>query len=262
MKTVGKLILVVTLMLGAPAKGEWRTAAEDEGRQRLHESFKYDGSGKIKVAFFDADSTLRVAPSGNVSANGPRDAWLLPEVTAEIERLASEGYLIAIVSNQAGVPKMVPRLHADGALDHVRNVAKWLNPKAIIHYYDFAENKDHNRKPNTGMLERVEAMIKEKFNATIDKENSFMCGDAAYSKEETRPDGRKGFDISNSDRKVAENFGIRFTDPADQFGWRKYGFERFRFKTEVDEFYEKNPQLKKTGFGKCPIPSYAKLKDA
>ena len=55
------------------------TATTTLGRQRIASSF-VPPSGPVKVAFFDADSTRRVAPSGKVSANGPTDVALLPGV--------------------------------------------------------------------------------------------------------------------------------------------------------------------------------------
>jgi DNA 3'-phosphatase len=223
------------------------TGEELLARRKIDPRFKYDGSGKIKVAFFDADSTLRVAPSGQVSANGPRDAWVLPGVTSEIERLNAEGYLVVIVSNQGGVPKKVSLADADGALDFVRKMVEWLNPNARIHYLDFAEKYDRDRKPDVGMFERVERMIAEKYEgATIDLKQSFMCGDAA---------GEPG-DMSDSDRKVAKNYhDIEFKDPADFFHWRKHGVTRFKSKAEVDEYFAKNPHLRLPFPGKCPFPS-------
>lgn len=239
-------------------------SGEELGRRKLDESFRYDGSGKVKVAFFDADSTLRVAPSGGVSAGGKRDAWILPLVTTELARLQREGYVIVIVSNQGGVPKRVSMEDADGALDFTRQMIRWLNPEAIVHYYDFATGYDHDRKPETGMMERFEKTLKEDIdkryhaNVEIDREHSFMCGDAAYKEGQTRPDGKPGTDISDSDRKVAENFRLRFIDPADLFHWRKYGYDRFEKKEQVDEFYAKNPQLKLPAPGPCPFPSLVK----
>ncbi len=219
--------------------------AEELARRTLPDDFHYDGSGKIKVAFFDADSTLRVAPSGGVSAGGKRDVWILPNVSGEIARLNREGYLVVIVSNQGGVPKRVSLQDADGALDFTRKMIRWLDAEARIHYFDFAELYDRDRKPDTGMMERLEAMLIAKYGAAIDRKESFMCGDAA----------RKGIDLSDSDRKVADNFGIPFKDPADFFHWRRYGYERFTKKSQIDEFYEKNPQLKKPVSGPCPFPS-------
>jgi DNA 3'-phosphatase len=225
--------------------------AEDLGRRKLSAQFDPKGANKIKVAFFDADSTLRIAPSGSVSASGPRDTWLLPNVTREIARLNDEGYVVAIVSNQAGVPKHVSLENADQALDHIRQMAQWLNPKALIHYYDFAELRDNDRKPGTGMFERFERTLKDKFgdSVTIDREKSFLIGDSL---------GKPGRDFSDSDLKAAENFGIKAIDPADFFQWKKYGKERFNSKKEIDDFFEANPELRGTGTARCPFPSLIK----
>ncbi len=214
-------------------------------------------SGKIKIAVFDADSTLRLAPSGNVSANNGRDVWLLPLVTKRIAELNAEGYLVLIASNQAGIPKYISLKQSDSALDFVRRMAAWLNPSAVFHYYDFAENNDNDRKPNTGMLDRLEAKLKAKYGdkVVIDKANSFMCGDSAYKKTDTRPDGKPGTDFSNSDRGLAEKYGIRFSDPADEFGWRQYGIERFMNKKMIDQFFVDHPELKGKPVGRCPFPS-------
>src|SRR6188508_2373519 len=60
---------------------------------------------KVRVAFFDADSTLRVAKNYTVSANGPKDVNILPFVGPKIAELNAQGYLVAIVSNQGGISK-------------------------------------------------------------------------------------------------------------------------------------------------------------
>jgi len=210
---------------------------------------------KIKVAFFDADSTLRVAPSGSVSAGQERDVWILPLVSKKIAELQAEGYLVVIVSNQGGVPKNVSLEQADAALNFVRRMVAWLNPLAKIQYFDFAEKYDNDRKPNTGMMDRLNELLKAKFGAEIDKEKSFMCGDSAYKKGQQRPDGKEGTDFSDSDRGVAEKYGIKFIDPADLFEWRKYGYERFPTLESVDEFFERNPELRGKPLGPCPFPS-------
>ena len=94
---------------------------------------------KVRVAFFDADSTLRVSLSGSVSANSAKDVMLLPNVEVQIADLISKGYLIAIVSNQGGVKAGLVTLEtADGALFYTIELISAKDPKARIHYFDFA----------------------------------------------------------------------------------------------------------------------------
>src|SRR5690606_36349155 len=61
------------------------------------------GDAKAKVAFFDADSTIRVSKSGVVTATSPTDVNVLPFAASEIAKLDREGYIVAVVSNQGGV---------------------------------------------------------------------------------------------------------------------------------------------------------------
>ena len=274
------LALLSTISFAEPPPPEAQQQAANTppyqiGRQIISESFK-PPTKKVKVAFFDADSTLRIAPSDSVSANSGRDVWLLPLVTKEIARLNAEGYLVVIVSNQGGVSKPGdpppkdgkprPTLEAaDSALRFVGQMAEWLNPAAKIHYYDFAENYDNNRKPKTGMFERVAEKIKEKFGEDyeLDKEQSFMSGDSSWKKgveipaDKLEPGQPKiGQDFSDSDRLVAEAYGIKFIDPAKFFGWRQYGIERFTAKPQIDAFYKAHPELKgPKPVGPCPFPS-------
>ena len=93
----------------------------------------------------------------------------------------------------------------------------------------YAEARDENRKPATGMIERLEKTLTSAFGdeAVLDKGASFMCGDSAYKPEDTRPDGSPGVSFSNSDRKLAENAGLRFEQPQHTFGWALYGEEGF-----------------------------------
>src|SRR5579864_3024138 len=74
-------------------------------------------STKVAVAFFDADSTLRVASSGQLTPVRVNDVFILPCVGPRLKQLAQEGFFIAIVSNQAEVGDgLLPIEVADGAL--------------------------------------------------------------------------------------------------------------------------------------------------
>ena len=191
-------------------------------RRIISQEFVVSDPTNIIVAFFDADSTLRVSKSGSVSANGPDDFEILPGVAAEIKKLNDAGILVVVVSNQGGIPKYISLETADLALKNL----KLELPKegARIDYFDFSENDDEDRKPKIGMGHRLEKILKEKFGpqAQINKSKSFMVGDSAWKKGETRPDGKPGSNFSNSDKRFAENYGIAFHEPADFFGWREY----------------------------------------
>jgi bifunctional polynucleotide phosphatase/kinase len=180
-------------------------------RTLIDRGFGVSLNGKVKVAFFDADSTLRVSLSGSVSANHINDVQILPCVSQRLAQLTRKGYLIALASNQGGVAAgFISYQTADGALRTTINKIKAENPAVRIHSYDFADQRDIFRKPNIGMAQALENNL-AKLGLSIDKSNSLMVGDSLY---------KTYGHFSNSDRLFAENYGLsRVYDPADFFGW-------------------------------------------
>ena len=195
------------------------TAMADLQRRTLLDRYVPAAPRKIPVAFFDADSTLRITKSGDVAPSDPDDVAVLPLTAPKLKELARQGYFIAIVSNQGGIDRHLTLQDADDCL--LRTVELLRSRGGLVHYYDFAEHYGWLRKPRTGMAEilgdRLEGFFGE--GAAIDWDRSFMVGDSAYKKSETRPDGRPGFDFSNSDRLFADNLEIPFHEPQDFFGW-------------------------------------------
>jgi DNA 3'-phosphatase len=186
----------------------------------------------IKVAFLDADSTLRVSKSGSVSANGADDVNVLPFVAAGVARLQAEGYLTAIVSNQGGIEQgHITYEIAEGALAFTASQLGALGGR--IDYFDFAEAKGKDRKPEVGMALRLDELLQEKCGRPLDVEASIMVGDSGYKKgvDGPHPDGRPADDFSNADRGFAENLGVPFHEPTDFFGW-KQPWEVFNIATE------------------------------
>ncbi|OFZ52071.1 MAG: hypothetical protein A2381_06075 [Bdellovibrionales bacterium RIFOXYB1_FULL_37_110] len=241
-------------------------SVEDQlGRRKISSDYQFPkDTNKVKVAFLDADSTLRVSKSGQVSANSSDDVFILPCVGKRLKALNKAGYLIAIVSNQGGVPSMVSYQDADGALKMTVDLIK--NEGGIVHYYDFAEFKDEDRKPGIGMALRLENMLKE-FSYEVDKQNSFMVGDSAYKKGvDTRPDGKAGTHFSNSDRLFAENYfkeflnapaPYNFEEAAVFFGWNQNGIDVFQTDSVTGkkgiEFVQE--YMQKFGlYDSCPAP--------
>ncbi len=241
---VKQLKLILIVIVGLSCSAIIRGPASDKlkfSRREISSHYVFpnisEGGKKIKVAFFDADSTLRVSKSGSVSANDPQDVYLLPCVADRLKLLAENNFLIAIVSNQGGVPKVIPYSTAEGALLTTVNLIAELG--GMIHYYDFAEGngEKEDRKPGIGMALRLEKMLQE-LGYELDKEHSFMVGDSAYKKDvDVRPDGRPGTHFSNADRLFAENYfseyasdvvPYRFEEANVFFGWAQNGVDVFQ----------------------------------
>jgi DNA 3'-phosphatase len=194
------------------------------GRRLLDPSVCPAAGGAIKVAFFDADSTLRVAPSGAVTANAIDDVSLLPFAADAIARLNGEGYLVAIVSNQLGVSRgFITAAVAEGAL--LATAGRLSLLQARVDYVDYAERANADRKPGTGMAMRLEALLEQTCGSAIELGGSIMIGDSGYREgvDGPHPDGRPADDFSNADRLFAESLGIEFQEPTDAFGWRDFG---------------------------------------
>ncbi len=206
------------------------------GRRMLLSSYVPPQPGKVKVAFFDADSTLRVSRSGSPSANTPTDVCILPFVAEKLIELEKQGYLIVVVSNQGGVEKgYVTWETANSAL--LYTCEQLALEGATIHYFDFAEKYNNFRKPNTGMGKMVEAVVKIALDREIDWNHSFMVGDSGWKRKKDKdPAGNLGEDFSNSDRGLAENLKIPFHHPRDYFGWKKHGITNFHKLKQVEEF--------------------------
>ena len=219
------LLVAPSLSVAAPKKAcPFYLSAR---RQLLDRSFvihpprKGGKSSYVRVAFFDADSTLR-KPKKGMFVRKPSDVVILPGVVEKLRELNNEGYLVAIVSNQGGIPNQLSFKDADQNL--LKTVTLLREGGAIVHYFDFAEARNINRKPGIGMGTNLETVLKLEYPDSpvrIDWRHSFMVGDAAYMKGEIRPDGTKGHDFTNTDRLFAEALEIPFEEARYFFGWKK-----------------------------------------
>ncbi|HUP57935.1 MAG TPA: hypothetical protein VM598_10815 [Bdellovibrionota bacterium] len=215
-------------------------------RQRPHQPYRVSGMLHVPVAIFDADGTLRVSPSGKAVPATPTDIQLLPCVAQRLAEVARDGYFIAVVSNQVGVP----RATAEGALGQM--VWQIIKQGGVVDYYDYAETAE-NSKPNEGMIDRLEEFLQNAYGQPrirIDRKRSFLVGDSAYQRPtgkkpaDLAPSGRPGTHWSNVDRIFAERlFGHtrpwrpNFFEPAEFFGWRRRaGVDVFASAEEARKF--------------------------
>lgn len=220
-------------------------------RRRQLVAYAPPSAGAIRVAFFDADSTLRVTRKGGPAPNDRKDVMLLPMVAPKLRALADEGWLIAIVSNQGGIEKkFVSFGDAQGAL---RYTCRLLSKLGVpVHWFDFADRYDENRKPGVGMAFRLDELLRKRFGRGIDWRASMMIGDSAWKRgQDTEPDGHEGEDWSNSDRGFAESIrerlgdpkAVAFHHPRDFFGWTTFGVRNFHGRKDVESFLKRHPDL-------------------
>lgn len=234
-------LLVIFLSAHARAEGDGPAHLK---RQKLLFPFQGDVQS-IRVAFFDADSTLRVSKSGVPWAQSENDFVVLPGVAAKIRQLNQQGYLVAIVSNQGPVPEKLSYEAADAAFFNL--ATELAKENAFVHVFDYAEHHDQFRKPLPGMYHRLSRVLKEQLGgkSNIDLGNSFMVGDAAYTAKEKRPDGKSGYNFSNFDRLFAEGLGIPFHEAADYFAWKTYGVSHIETVKDVSLIERRRKRTKK-----------------
>lgn len=245
MKSFRVFFVVLALVSGLNAFGQaYRRALLTPYQVNVSENL-------IPVAIFDADGTLRPALAPGAPVNHPSQVILLPDVAAKIRELNAKGYFVVIASNQAGIPKHARFDDVEAAL--ARTIELLKAEGATVHYFDFAENWDENRKPGIGMGKRLEQFLMAAFSKPMDSTRSIMVGDAAWARAvkeipaDVRPDGRLGFNHSNADRKFAEALGVKFHEAAEYFGWRaNYGVEAFEEMKDLKAFYKAHPELAPT----------------
>ena len=149
---------------------------------------------KDKIAGFDLDYTLIKTKSGKLFPINKNDWELLySEITIEKIKDIAKTHDIVIFTNQ--------KKYTDEFIEKLDNIKKLFNVNMIF----IVSKKDgYYRKPMIGMWKLLENSI---FDKTIDKDNSFYCGDAA---------GRDK-DFAASDLMFAHNLEITFYTPEQLF---------------------------------------------
>ena len=244
---VAALTLLPVLALAAAPAAQPDPQLFPPDRRIIH-NFHAPATGPVKIAFFDADSTLRVAPSGKPSANGPTDVAILPMLSEKLKKLRDDGYLLAVASNQAGIAAgFVTFDTANGAMRFALSQLSRLGVQ--FHYYDFAEANDDNRKPDIGMARRLAGKIEQELGRKVDWDHTIMVGDSAWKKGvDVEPDGTPGEDVSNADRLFAENMakafgGVTFAHPRNFFAWLRFGIKNFDTYQTLTKFLGEHPEL-------------------
>ncbi|KAK2749643.1 hypothetical protein FQN57_005865 [Myotisia sp. PD_48] len=166
-----------------------------------------------RIAAFDFDHTLVLPKSGTRFSRSASDwKWWDEQVPSKLRSLSSQGYLIAIVSNQKAI-SLKQDIKAGKSeskslsmfKEKAAAVMKILNIPISLYA---ATESDEYRKPRMGMWnELLDDYDLDTTRDSIDLENSVFVGDAA---------GRPG-DHSCCDRNIAANIGIPFKTPEEYF---------------------------------------------
>ena len=157
-------------------------------------------SGRNKIAAFDLDFTL-IHPKSNKKF--PLDqndwTWHFECVPRKLKELYNNGYEIIIFSNQNGIES--GKQNKEDLLDKIKDMSTILQIplKAYL-----STSKNHFRKPSPKMWQ---LHIR---NREIDYKNSFYVGDAAGRIKAWDGNKKTKKDFSCSDRKFAENCGLKF----------------------------------------------------
>ncbi|KAI4747186.1 PNK3P-domain-containing protein [Aureobasidium sp. EXF-12298] len=172
-----------------------------------------------KIAAFDFDSTLVDAKSGNRFARDGDDwKWWHSKVPSKLKQLAEDGFLLAILSNQAGISmnSASKTVNSDKKRladfkQKVKNVLTQLDLPIVLYA---ATDKDKFRKPRTGMWDKLLEAQGLTQEGDVDLEACYFVGDAGGR---TATSKSIKADFSCSDRDLASNVGIRFMTPEEFF---------------------------------------------
>lgn len=146
------------------------------------------------IAAFDIDWTLAY-PHRYLFSSDPSDIYILPNRQNRLNELVKNGYTLVFFTNQSSRSKK----EAEKKVDRISNFINKLNLPCICF---IATGKDHYRKPEVGMWEKMLEFI-----PNVDISKSFYVGDAMG-----RPQ-----DHSSDDKNFAKNIGVKSFTPEEFF---------------------------------------------
>ena len=160
-----------------------------------------------EVLFIDLDGTLIKTISGKTFPEDITDFRIQLSVLDKIKKKMPNLRHFYIVSNQGGIGKFISEADFKTKIEAISDLCfYYLNERKLLMYYDYIycasnDKNDSNRKPNTGMLEK----LCYDHNLSYNKKEMIMIGDASGKPE----------DFSDSDEQCAKLFVFFFIDVRD-----------------------------------------------
>ncbi|HSW48087.1 MAG TPA: histidinol-phosphate transaminase [Candidatus Saccharimonadales bacterium] len=165
------------------------TIGKPEQNDRILKIFNKVFNKKRKYAFLDRDGTLIFEPQDTFQVDSARKLKILDGTIKGLKSLKERGYKLIMVTNQDGMGTPIfPKKNFEepqGKMIEIFENEK-IEFENIFICPHFASANCDCRKPKIGLVKKIVN------KNTIDKKNSFVCGDR------------------ESDRRFAKNLGISF----------------------------------------------------
>ncbi len=161
---------------------------------------------KVKAVFLDRDGVINEYPGDFQYVTSWEEFKFLPKIEPPLKKLIEEGYLIFIISNQAGVSK---GLYTQEVLNFItQNMKKELVKHGVNIYkvYYCTHHPDDNcycRKPKTGLIDMAITDLTRE-GKKLDIEKSYFIGDSILDIQTGKSAGLKTI-LVFSGREKPEN---------------------------------------------------------
>lgn len=159
---------------------------------------------KYKLLFIDLDGTIINTRSGETFPKGIWDMEINLNVLEAIKNLKPD--MVVIVTNQGGIELgYVNKRNFEFKMEYIRrSIMEYTGVETEYSYCPSNDVNNYYRKPNIGMLDSaVNKYVKSgKLPDTLDYKNILMVGDMSGLPNQ----------VSDSDRKTADNFGCQYLD--------------------------------------------------
>lgn len=133
----------------------------------------------MNIIFLDRDGVINTHPGDGEYVRSVRDFTLLPHTGAALKKLTDAGYMLCVISNQAGVAK---GLYTSRELDRITRAMKDALEKdgvtlaGVFYCTHRSEENCTCRKPKAGLVLQAIAQLTSP-DDPIDKSQSYFIGD-------------------------------------------------------------------------------------